>query len=651
MQFVATAPVFVAPPRRTVVAATAAGVAAPARDEAGVSFIPTLNCNIDNVALHASTPRVASSQAQRQPLPPAFNWSARDQARARSKQLHAGADALDWYAQLAPQQLSCGSCWAFAVATALADVARVATNRMLPPGSATYLLGCGNVMQVARGSSANPCGGGQIAQGVALAISRGLQSWPASDYAWAEQLAPPTQSSPGEAATMTMCQPGPDGGHLLPTASCLLGPDGCAAPYGDLLGSASGAPAAAPADEMDTVRQMRRYIEAHIHEPGRDPSAGGADALKNAGVPPGTSFGPSARDCRIFARSAALLRGFDRVAYSLYDHGPAVATYLVPEEFSFLWAALGQHGDGSQVWAETRNVYMHTLQADLYRPQLTPEQADAARRLRQAAKSAWDRSTGSVYSPEGGEVALNQIIGGGHAVVVTGFALRDLWSSPGPGRWRIRPGKKLRAVIKGAFGAEHQDKVPCYVVRNSWGETGPPPVDQHRGFWWMAASGAYEMERELGGGGGTRQVEVNTLTGFDEPVMEQLGGVIQVIADGEKTARTLGAGGSVVAAGDPMAAARAQLERLRDRVADNSCGCPVDKIEAVGDPPEEATAAGAAVAASGGVAAACPACPACPMLTPAGWCFFGLAMGILVVLLVWASVRAAALRRRPLRGR
>jgi len=531
--------------------------------------------------------------------PPSFSWLRLCDARTRVQQLH-GADTrcLGWYALNPPNQLTCGSCWSFAVTGALGDRARIATNIELPPLSVTYMLACGNLLQ-ADASPPNPCAGGQAAQGAALAISMGIPCWLQADYAWEADLAARSVE--------------PNSFAQIPE-------------IGKCLGSSAGVLVGATDTKHDTAAQRAAdqsvetssaEIKRRVKLDPKAPMGPKPGSYVDSGVPPQSRLlaSPAATTApeRVYAsaNSFTLLDTFADVSRALWERGPCVGQYFVPADFETGWA------DGHAAWRETGGVYAHSLDLALYSTG-AEHRAGAAATLEDFRSKAAFAFTGDAGNPVSSDKSsakrLSQLSMGGHAVVVVGYAAIDLWTAP--------KDPALAAVaVRIRPTANPTSGCPVYKVRNSWGASGPF-VDGLEGVWMMLAAGDYDVSAP-GAAGAAPPTTKHTLgkwTAFDQPISisdQRFGGVVELDYDAAH-------GGT----GESLAAAMRKFKQLA--AAPGDCGCSVDSA-----PPQPAVGA---AATSVSVSREHTRCPRPPVMTPAGWIFMALALALLIVGIVMLVV-------------
>ncbi len=652
--------VTVLPGAATLVGATATGETAPSVENVGRTMFPPMTALIETTSMKLRAPSavVGVSAGAGPAWPTHFNWLKKADFTRRVKERHgASARVLDWYAIDPPNQLTCGSCWAFSSSGALGDRQRFESNREVPPLSATYTLSCGGVTEETAGGS--PCGGGQVIDGAALALTKGIPGWLAADYSWAETAF----------KRMVEVQ---DFSALGSVGSCLGKPE--AAPA--LVGVTVDGPETADQKKAEEVaarnlEKSEQYIRAHFSQPpatdakttyqfsGLPKESYGIQAAAAAGGAAPTGPAPTGLT---FAKPDTffLLQDFGAVCEAVYKRGPAMAQYMVPADF------MGGWHNGHQAWGETRGVYAHSLELPLYGT-VASRKRDLASFKKSAAALFTGDPTNGISTDKDSATEPAQLSMGGHAVVVVGYAVVDLWGAgsgaAGTGAAGTRaaaPPPHGAAPIGGAaasasgaavttpggaggdadgasrllqirpskgtpFASEHGTGTPVYIVRNSWNNTGPI-VDDKQGVWMMVASGQYDVYRN--GQMLKESVHLNRSTGFDQPFRigsKRFGGIVEIDVDMDRA----GANNSMVSAVD-------KLEKFRAKSGD--CGCRVPGA-APGTAPE------AAPEAAGAAAMAPPAsCPPQKLMTASGWVFFALALAILIVALVLSCISA---NRRP----
>lgn len=632
--------VTILPSASTLVGATASGETTMSIENVGRTIFPPMTALIETTSMkHRPSAAVVGATAAAEAEPPRhFNWLKRSDFTKRVKQRHgANARVLDWYAIDPPNQLTCGSCWAFSSSGALGDRARFESNREVPPLSATYTLSCGGVTE--QKAAGSPCGGGQVIDGAALALQKGIPGWLEADYHWAEK-AFKAQSEVTDFSA------------LGPVGQCLGGGDAGPALVGVTAdGAETQDQKKVEKEAAIDLQKSEKYIEQHFTTPLPTPGKpsydfsglpGASHQLQGAAQAGGGAAG------RTFAKrnSFFLLQDYGAVCDAVYRRGPAMAQYMVPADFMGGWHL------GHQAWAETRGVYAHSLDIPLY-----GTAASRTRDLQTFKKSAAARFTGDANNGISADKASAtdpaQLSMGGHAVVVVGYAVVDLWGGGGsagglatPPHGPPEPGGigsnddshgaavttpsgtggdaggasrllQIRPSQGSPFQQEHGTGTPVYIVRNSWNNTGPI-VDDKQGLWMMVATGKYDVYRN---GQPLKQgVWLNRFTGFDVPFHLQgkrFGGIVEIDVDMDR------------AGGVALASTTAAVDKLnRFKAGDGQCAC----------------AAGAAVAGAAAPPAPPATCPPPPIMTASGWIFFALALAILIVALVLACISA---NRRP----
>lgn len=620
--------VTVFPETAVLVGTTSAGGAHFAPENIGVTYFPPMTARIGSGAIPVRGSVGAALGATGAPaarVPASFNWMKPADCAARVREKHgASAPVLPWYVLDAPNQLQCGSCWAFSASGVLGDRERFERNAETPPLSVSFTLACGavSVTEGAGGGGANPCGGGQVSDAVALATTLGIPGWLSDDYSWANTGHAPSEGGGGSF------------GDLGAIGQCLQ-----RATVVGVTASRKQTPdqARAEREAEQSVSAASDYIRQHAHP--RSSAPGTAASYEFSGLPADAHGVRAATASKVpavpvptFARADSfyLLQDFAAVQAAVYQRGPVVGMYFVPGDFMTGWKL------GTQAWRETCGVYAHSLDVPLYGT------ADSrATEVRQLLPSAAGRFTGDPQNaiaplppsgPPGGPrgivtgaavaaVATGAATGGplsspaqlsmgGHAVAVVGYALLDLWGAgagtPPPlqlSATAAATALRIRPTEGSEFAQLYGTASPVYTVRNSWAAQGPV-VDGKAGVWQMLASGRYDVWA------GTKVVATDVAlgrnTGFDEPVLlpgpnQRFGGILEFDVD---------------LAHSPTPTAGIRMAALQ---ANPDCGCAV----------------GAVVAPGPDRSGACPA-----SMTAAGWCFFALTLALLTLAVVLAGLSA-----------
>jgi hypothetical protein len=669
---------------RPIVRTTAAGPVEHPADAVGRTVIPPCSANTVTIAKPPTLEIGATAAAV--DIPTHFNWLTISDAQKRIKELHGDKRMLPWYALDPPNQLQCGSCWSFSSTGALGDRLRIATNVELPPLSVTYTLACGNIGQVQAGGG--PCLGGQIAYGAALAMTKGIPGWLAADYA---------PFSKAGAEQLQFSDIGPVG-RCLASQGVIIGitEDSEETEKQKLEQQAA----------TNTIEADMKAIAAadppkDLAPPGT-PSYEYSGLPAAATL---TAKGGAGQLAHATPGVFTLLQDFGAVREAVYLRGPVMAQYFVPGDFvtgwpkqHLAWAEtqhvyvhsleLDLYGNDPSDLATARSSassYFTNDPKNVIRALCPPDcgevTAEADCRLPgcqwsggkcQCTAAAWPDGTCKAGGAAGqcqtykralcppGVCRFDQtckcnglraqdvlrhqyLCVGGHAVVIVGYAVVDLWTpldgDAAKTTYRIRPfaGTPYREKYGGGCVA--------YKVRNSWAATGPA-VDGKQGLWLMLAGGEYEVlapgqaqahgaaTTTLTAPGTCQALSLNTMPGFDVPVMvggtaqtdgTSFGGVAEVLPDVSK-----------VGAAITLAKSMDKLERLQRAAAKAAAADPDDGPQC---------ACGAAVQA---VAPLDPAAPPVPtrFMTPAGWIFFALAMTLLIIALVMACIATGKRRRQ-----
>jgi hypothetical protein len=633
--------VTILPHKATLVGASATGESELSYANVGTTMFPPMNALIDTTSMkYKPTAATVGAVLAEPPDPPKhFNWLKNADFTQRVKAKHgASARVLDWYAIDPPNQLTCGSCWAFASSGALGDRLRFESNKEVPPLSVSYTLSCGGVTEQKAGG--NPCGGGQVTDGAALALTKGIPGWLAADYSWAARAFKENQQVS-------------DFFSLGPVGSCLGGSGGPALVGVTADGPETADQKAAEKQAAIDLSQGELYIDQHFKQPA---ASQGKSTYQFSGLPPAShSLQAGAADQTVQAAPPALtfakkdsffmLQDFGAVIEAVYERGPVMAQFMVPADFMGGWHL------GHQAWAETQGVYAHSLDLPLYGTAASRAQDLASFKSSAAAIFTGDADNG-LSTDKSSATNPAQLSMGGHAVVVVGYAIVDLWGAgqgqPAPHAPTCMPkppkaaapcvprnaalaagaavttptggagdgvGASRQLRLKPSPGTPFQEAygtgTPVFKVRNSWGSTGPT-VDDTQGVWMMVVSGKYDVYR---GSTVVREgVVVSRFTGFDNPFFiqgQRFGGIVEFDVD---MSHALGA--------TSMVAAVTKLQKFKESA---DCGCAV---------------------AAGAAAAMAPACPVPRFMTPAGWVFFGLTLAILIVALVLSCISTIRPGRR-----
>ena len=453
------------PGRAPIVASTAEGGTVETSANIGRTIFPPMTAVINTTGVKKRAVQVITGATEQEVQPPKhFNWLKLCDAKTRVKQIH-GADTrcLSFYCIDPPNQLTCGSCWSFAMTGALGDRARIATNVEIPPLSVTYMLACGNVVQInagtpnpctgtdSGGGGGNPCAGGQSSQGAALAISEGIPTWLESDYAWMAKLA--------------AAQTPPDSFSQIPDIGQCLGVQG----PGALIGvTDAGHDTVAQQKAEATVETCAAYLAKHVTATATSkeklgPSPG---SYKNSGLPLSSKLIHikfPANPPRVYGKADTftLLDEYDDVCKAVYERGPCVGQYFVPADFELGWA------NGHTAWQETQGVYVHYLDDQLYET----KGVDLTQLKAKAAFAFTGDVTNAVTGDKSKVTRPSQLSMGGHAVTVVGYALVDLWT-PLKDKAQVDNILRIRPAAGTDFANAHGDSCPVYKVRNSWGASG-----------------------------------------------------------------------------------------------------------------------------------------------------------------------------------
>jgi hypothetical protein len=593
------------PRHAAIVASTAEGVSIETSANIGRTVFPPMAAVINTTAMKKRSVQVITGATEAEvQRPKHFNWLKPCDAKMRVQEIH-GADTpcLGFYCIDPPNQLTCGSCWSFAMTGALGDRARIATNVEIPPLSVTYMLACGNIFQINQ-DAPNPCGGGQAAQGAALAISEGIPAWLQSDYSWMSKLAA-SNTAPSSYSQI------PDIGQCLGDAS---------AGHGLLIGITDAGHETKQQKSTDqSVKTSSAYFEKHvtIGKPGDKAALGPSPGTyTNSGLPQSSRLNSiktlHRNPTKVYGKADTftLLDSYDDVCKAVYERGPVVGQYFVPGDFELGW------GDGHRAWQETQGVYVHSLDDHLYETNTEQKGGDSATldELKDKAAFAFTSNPKNAVTSDKSKVTRpSQLSMGGHAVTIVGFALVDLWT---PLKDKVMADKtmRIRPVVGSDYANAHGTSCPVYKVRNSWGASGPF-VDDKEGVWMMLAAGDYELAtycqtvRPL--------TALNRLTGFDKPITvsgQRFGGIVELDYDANHE-------GSLLSI---------SMQKLK-ALAGGDCGCSINNPAASG------AASALAIRYDKQVAPDIPVCTL-GIMTPAGWIFFGLALSILIVALVLVSV-------------
>lgn len=156
--------------------------------KAGIDYIPPLNTGI----LNTSSIFEPRTRAARVSLPESFSWNN-------------PSDVKKYYPNLNPNFISpvlnqqhCGSCWAFATSSCVADRWAIANNQVSPVLSPTYLLSCDN--------NSAKCEGGQIYQALNFINTNGLPQLSCQDYSWCNKNPICLNSTDGLDSIIPACQ-------------------------------------------------------------------------------------------------------------------------------------------------------------------------------------------------------------------------------------------------------------------------------------------------------------------------------------------------------------------------------------------------------------------------------------------------------------
>ena len=151
----------------------------PSKRKFGVDYLPPMTASLLNMAPPRHPLKTAQLLAKAETvLPESFNWA--DPVDVATKRMSASAADAPKVAQILKplNQLGCGSCWAFATSSTLAD--RYTLFQGLKQGlnlSPTYLLAC----------NTNPndgCNGGLVSEAGNFFETTGIPSASCQDYGW-----------------------------------------------------------------------------------------------------------------------------------------------------------------------------------------------------------------------------------------------------------------------------------------------------------------------------------------------------------------------------------------------------------------------------------------------------------------------------------
>ena len=140
----------------------------------GIDWIPPLNALIRMVGIPV-TQASEISKTTSLPAPSQFTWDLLDDVKNR---FQCNTLPLNSYVRGAPDQGSCGSCWAFAGAGMLGDRWRVWSHTDVPPLSQTAILSC------AKPPNGTKCNGGNATADYDVCTRIGIPSEECVPYDW-----------------------------------------------------------------------------------------------------------------------------------------------------------------------------------------------------------------------------------------------------------------------------------------------------------------------------------------------------------------------------------------------------------------------------------------------------------------------------------
>jgi hypothetical protein len=132
----------------------------------GIDFIPPLNTGLINYS-SVFEPRFRAAKVK---VPESFSWNNHSDVQKYYPNLdhHVISPVLD--------QKHCGSCWAFATSSCVADRWAIANNKPNPIFSPTFLLSCDELE--------NGCQGGFINKALSFVNKKGAVKMSCQDYSW-----------------------------------------------------------------------------------------------------------------------------------------------------------------------------------------------------------------------------------------------------------------------------------------------------------------------------------------------------------------------------------------------------------------------------------------------------------------------------------